>query len=188
MITGLYCAIRTADPNDARALSALYNGAVPRAAYLNRRREILLPTLDDLRETLTQQNRPNPSSLYVVEDLEGLLRGLCALNTGGTETAHGEIFCLFHYEEDYVSPIGRETLAFLCRQGVREKHLNKVVAQCLETETGYRQALADMGFESNGVQREVLYTQGRYFSLETLTLYANAFADPFAESVAVQGE
>ena len=188
MITGQHCVIRTADADDARALSALYNGDVPKAAYLNRRREILLPTVDDLRESLAQQNRPNASSMYLVEDLEGQLRGLCALNTGGTETAHGEIFCLFAREEDYAGPVGREALAFLCRQGLREKHLNKLVAQRLETETTYRQALTDMGFESNGVQREVLHTQGRYLDLETLTLYATAFADPFADSVAVQSE
>lgn len=188
MITGHHCVIRTADRDDARVLSRLYNGAVPRAAYLNRRREILLPTVDDLRETLAQQDRPNTSSLYIVEDLEGQLRGLCALNAGGIETAHGEIFCLFVCEEDYVTPEGREALAFLCRQGFSEKRLNKMVAQCLETETGYRQALTAMGFESNGVQREVLHTQGRYFDLETLTLFAHAFVDPFTNSAAVQSK
>lgn len=183
MITGHHCIIRTADPDDARALSVLYNGAVPRAAYLNRRREILLPTVDELRESLSRKDR-NAAPLYVVEDLEGRIRGLCALSAGGTDTAYGEIFFLFSCEEDFAGPVAREALAFLCREGLREKRLNKIVAQSLETEPGYRQALVAMGFESNGVQREVLHTQGRYFDLETLTLAANAFADPFAEASA----
>ncbi len=187
MITGHHCAIRTADPDDARALSALYNGVAPKAAYLNRRREILLPTVDDLRESLSRKDR-NASPLYVVEDLEGRIRGLCALSAGGTDIGYGEIFFLFLDEEDLSGPLAREALAYLCREGLREKRLNKVVAQSLETEPGYRHALVDMGFESNGVQREVLHTQGRYFDLETLTLHANAFRDPFAGSVGVQGE
>jgi hypothetical protein len=41
----------------------------------------------------------------------------------------------------------------------------------MATERAYREFLVDRAFKSDGVQRDMVYTQGRYFDLESLTLF-----------------
>ncbi len=173
MITLEHAVIRTADPDDAWAIRELHDRE-PRAAYLNRKREILLPTTDDLREMLRKKD--TAVGLLAVEDRAGKILGLCALRGGQQETAHGEFLFLFG-GDGYTRPEAAEALRYLCRHAFREKRMHKVMAQCLENEKDFRDLLIRHGFQSNGVQREVLYSQGRWYNIESLTLFAADYSD-----------
>jgi len=168
MITLDHAVIRTADSDDAYAILQLYGGA-PKAAYLNRKREIVLPTVDELRETLSSPKDPSSAQFLVVEDRSGEVRGFCALRGNPQQTAYGEILLLF---DSYEAPECSEALGYLCRQAFQEKRMHKVITQCLEDETPLRDLLIANGFESNGVQRHVLYAQGCWYNLETFSLFA----------------
>jgi len=62
-----------------------------------------------------------------------------------------------------------ERLAFV------EKRWNKLVAQCLESEIDFRRLLTNRGYKSDGIQRDVLFTGGKYLDLETLTLFRDDY-------------
>jgi RimJ/RimL family protein N-acetyltransferase len=172
MITGEHTIIRTAEGDDAYALKRLYDSPLPRAAFLDRRREISYPSVDELREGMGRPEKMG-GALYVVEDRTGLIRGFCALRSAGPELGYGEVILPLFEEEDYADPLAEEALEYLVRLAFLERRMNKLLAHCLDSETAWRALLERHGFKSNGVQRDVLWTRGRYFDLETLTRFAD---------------
>ncbi len=169
MITGEHSVIRMAEPDDAYELRRLYDPERPRSALLDRRREIMLPSVDELREGLA---RPEKSGvLYAVEDKTGGIRGFCSLRGASAELRYGEIILPLFEDADYREALAQEVLAYLCRLAFRDRRMNKVLAHCLGDETEWRALLAERGFRSNGVQRQVLWTLGRWHDIETLTLF-----------------
>jgi RimJ/RimL family protein N-acetyltransferase len=170
MITGENSVIRMAEPDDAYELKRLYDSPQPRSALLDRRREIPNMSVDDVREALSRPERFG-GFLYAVEDKEGIIRGFCTLRGVQVDMAYGEIVLMFYEDDDYDTSLAEEAYAYLHRNAFDIKRLNKVISHCLDSEVGYRRLLIRKGFESNGVQREVLWSQGRWHNMEMLTRF-----------------
>lgn len=183
---GVY--IRMADPDDADALVRFYDPSIGRAMLLDARRELQYPTADELRETL-RSKEVRAGLFYVIEDEAGELRGCCALKPPAPELNFSETLFGLADDGDYAGPVGQQAMAWLLDSAFSKRRLMKVMAQCLETEAPYRSLLLRHGFGSDGVQRDVVYTGGRYLGLETLSLSRDAYFDlpspPVAAAVKV---
>ncbi len=172
MIAGEHTFIRMAEPDDAPALHALYALEAPRSALLDKKREPLLPTRDELREMLGRKEAAAQGALFVVEDRAGVVHGFCGLRTLPPETPFGEASLLFLDETRVQGPLGNEAWAFIRERAFVRMQLRKVMTHCLDRERPLREFFTAQGFKSNGVQRKVLYAAGRWHDLETLTLYS----------------
>jgi len=173
MITGDYAVIRAADPDDAVALQALYDPARPRSCLLDSRRELMTPTCEEVREVLSQKDLMRGVFL-VVEDKEGCIRGFCSLRGVNPEASFAELVILFCDDADFDAPLAREVLDFLLQQAFERVKLNKVVAHALEDELVFRAFLQRNHFQSDGIQRDVVFTLGRWHSLESFSLFRSA--------------
>ena len=180
MIVGTYTRIRTAEPDDVFAMRRLYRPVVPRACFLDRKRELTPPTTDELRE-MFQRKDVQSGVLYTVEDAEGNIRGFGALRGAGPEVAFGEVALMFPRDHDYTTPEVAEALRFLCDRAFMRNRLNKVVAHTLDSEHLLKTLLREFGFASDGVQRDILFTQGRWFSLESMSLYSPTYPQRHSE-------
>jgi RimJ/RimL family protein N-acetyltransferase len=170
MITGEHSVIRMAEADDAYELKRLYDAPAPRSALLDRRREMPTMSVDEVREGLARHERFG-GILYAIEDKGGFVRGFCTLRGVQVEMSYGEVVMMLFEEADYDNPLADEAYDYLHHMAFDNKRLNKVVAHCLDNEQGYRRLLVRKGFQSNGVQREVLWTQGRWHSIEMLTRF-----------------
>jgi len=170
MIVGSHSVIRSADSDDAEALHGLYNPQRPRAWMLDRRREPVQPTASELRELLAQKDSPL-GALAAVEDPSGSVQGFCGLRGVSGEAGFAMAVLMLVADAEYDSPLGRESLRHVLQQAFVQKRLNKVIFHCLETEAALRGLLMEYGFRSDGIQRQVVYTQGRWHNVETLTLF-----------------
>ena len=171
MITGEHTHIRTTDADDAAALHRFYDMTRPRSALLDKKREPLMPAVSELREMLAHREAAK-DAFYTVEDRTGLVKGFCSLRGMSHETGFGEITMLFYDDAHFAGPMAKEVFAFLEARGFDRLHLNKLVAHCLDVETAWRDALLARGFQSNGVQRDVFYGQGRWHDLEAFSRMA----------------
>jgi RimJ/RimL family protein N-acetyltransferase len=72
-------------------------------------------------------------------------------------------------ELDHGGPLGRETVQFLLDRAFGRMHLDKVLGTCLDSEPELRALLGDSGFVSGGIQRQVLYSDGGWHDIETMT-------------------
>jgi RimJ/RimL family protein N-acetyltransferase len=177
MVTGQYANIRAADPDDAPALHAFYTIDRACSALLDHRREPLLPTVDELRETLGHKDAVR-GAFHVIEDKTGVIQGFCGLRGVNQETGFGEIVLMLYAETTYDTPLAGEAIAFLAKLGFERMRLFKLVTHGLDTESGLRACLLDHGFVSEGVQRDILYTQGAYRNLEAFSLFHDAWTRP----------
>lgn len=173
MITGTYTVIRSAEPDDAAAMWRLYDPRRPRSFLLGPTREVMIPTLDEMREMLGRRDVIQ-GSFFTIEDLAGEIRGCCVLRGAKMESEFAEIVVALDDDTAYDTPLADEVIAYIQKLGFVDKKLNKLVAHCLSNETHYRAYLLRHGFSSDGVQREMVYTQGRYFDLESLSLFSAA--------------
>jgi len=174
MIRGTHAAIRTAEPDDAPQFQQLYHSATPRSALLTRLREVIIPTVDELEEVFVQSEK-NSGPFYAIEDKEGTIRGFCSLRTASQmrEAAfYAELVLLFLDDNDYGGALAREVYEWLHYWAFVERRMTKLIIHCLDCETALREWAVSVGFESDGVQREVLFTQGRWHNIEALTLFA----------------
>lgn len=112
---------------------------------------------------------------YAIEDPEGAVRGFCALKGSSQEVGYSEIMLGLLESADYQAPLATETMAFLKRMAFFEKRLDKILAQTLSAERDFKDLLAHEGFVHNGSQREVVFTQGQYFDIDTFTLVRSEF-------------
>ena len=170
MIVNEHALIRTADPDDAGDLLPLYDGRNPRAFMLDRKREPIVPTRDELRELLAQKDPAN-GFFYVVEDVAGLIRGLAILRGFNPEALCSEIVIAMLDNADYEGPCAREALDFVMKQAFGRLWSNKLMVHLLDTESACRAFLLDAGFELEGAQREVLYSGGCWHNLDCLGLF-----------------
>lgn len=173
MIIGEHTGIRTAEPDDADYLFRMVSTDAPCSFFLDHRRELAVPTRDELREMLSRKDMP-AIALFAVEDLTGSIRGFVAIRGVHPEAHYGDVGLLLGNDGDYAGVVGREALAFLKRMAFVQRNLNKVMAHCVDTETAYRALLAAGGFETSGIQREMVYTRGRWHDLETLSCRPSA--------------
>lgn len=171
MITCTHGVIRTAEPDDAWDMVRLYDPRTPRAALLGRNREMIVPTLDEVREIL-RPGEGRPQVFYAIEDREGIVRGYCGLRGGmGDDALYGDVFLFMHDEADLAAPLAEEAWEWLRNKAFRQQLWRKAVAHVLDCEHAQREWALARGFESCGVQREVLHTGGRWVDTETLVLF-----------------
>ena len=170
MIVSEHTLIRTADPDDAEYLLEVYRTGHPKAALLDSRREPVLPNRDELAEMLGSKDAGR-NQFFAVEDSTGCVRGFCGLRGVSIEAVFAEVMVLLIDESDHGGPVGRETVQFLLDRAFGRMHLDKVLGTCLDSEPGLRALLADSGFISEGVQRQVLYFGGDWHDIETMTRF-----------------
>lgn len=176
MIRGDHSLIRTAEPDDGPFFQALYDPNYPRAALLTRTRDYIIPTLDEARQIFADEHK-NVGEFYAVEDLEGRVRGFCALRSSQElrNTAFlADLTLLLIDLADYETLMAHEAYEWLHRIAFVERRLNKLTTHALENETAWREFLVARGFESDGAQREVLFTQGHWHNKESLALFRAA--------------
>jgi len=150
----------------------LYDPRRPRSGLLDRRAELLVPTLDQLRELLRKKNDPSQPDFYAVEDTTGVIHGFCSLRSMHPEVRYAHALVMLLDDADYATPLARESGDFLAERAFKRLKLNKIVGQCLDSEVACRAFWLCQGFESDGVMRDVLYANGRWYSQESLTLFA----------------
>jgi len=180
MVTGDHAVIRTIDTDDTAALLKLYRAARPLACLLNQLHEFVVPTTDEIVHLVQATDKNKVAAFNVVEDRQGNVRGFCALRVTGQEIYPGRFDIMFFDGDDFSTPLANEVGHFLIEEAFQRKGLRRIVAQCLNSEKTLRAFLVNTGFESNGVQREVLYTGGKWFNLESLSL-----ANPAANAALV---
>lgn len=177
MVVGEHSVIRTADSDDAPALMRLYESGMPLAGLLNPLREFLIPTTDEVRGSFSSDRQIQAGVMNAIEDLDGVVRGFCALRVTPQDAFMGQLVLMLPDEEDYAALWSGEVGAYLLEEAFQRKRFSKVVAQCLDHEEGLRAFLSCHGFKSDGVQREVLYSAGRWFDMESLSLMCPAELD-----------
>jgi RimJ/RimL family protein N-acetyltransferase len=173
MISGTYTVIRSAEADDAAAMWRLYDPKRPRSFLLGPTREVMIPTQDEMREILGRRDVVQ-GSFFTIEDRAGEIRGCCVLRGAKSESEFAEVVVALNNDDEYATPLADEVIAFLEKLGFVDKKLNKLVAHCLSNETQYRAYLARHGFLSDGIQRQMVYTRGQYFDLESLSLFNHA--------------
>lgn len=173
MITGIHTVIRSAEPDDATALWRLYDPKRPRSFLLGPTRDVMIPTHDEIREMLGRRDVVQ-GTFFTIEDRAGEIRGCCVLRGAKMESEFAELVVALDDDASYATPLADEALAFLEKMGFVDKKLNKLVAHCLSNETEYRAFLVRHGFVSDGVQRQMVYTRGQYFDLESLSRFGSA--------------
>jgi RimJ/RimL family protein N-acetyltransferase len=172
VVRGKHGVIRSAGPDDAAFLRQLYRPDRPIAGLLDDKREVAVPTWDELREALGTNTQTRQANwLNAVEDLNGDVRGFCALRASPLEQYYGLIIGMFLDEDDFDSPLAEEAGAFLVMEAFQRKRLHKVVAYSLEHEAGFRRWLLRIGFTPDGRQRDVLWAAGRWFGLDAFSLF-----------------
>ena len=170
MITGQHSCIRTTEPDDVATLQRLYTRPLPSASLMDRRREPIQPTRDELRELIRREDAQAPG-LYTVEDHAGEIQGFCMFRAGSQDLAAAQTMVLFLDDATYDSPIAEEVFDHFAREAFVRKRLNKMVAHCADYEEALRRFLLRKGFVSDGVQRDVFFGGGRYHGIESLSLF-----------------
>jgi RimJ/RimL family protein N-acetyltransferase len=170
MITCDHIVIRSAEFDDAEALWGFYKPGKPRTFQLGPNLELRIPTIDELKGLLDDPDR-KLGEFYVIEDLEGLVIGCAVMRSATGNSPYAEALFAFFDESLYSSPAADETFEFIRKQAFTIKKRRKLIAHCLETEPAYREFLARHGYTSNGIQRELVYAGGRYYDLESLSLF-----------------
>jgi len=173
MISGTYTVIRSAEADDAAAMWRLYDPKRPRSFLLGPTREVMIPTHDEMREILGRRDVVQ-GSFFTIEDLAGEIRGCCVMRGAKSESEFAEVVVALDDDAAYATPFADEVITFLEKTGFIDKKFNKLVAHCLSNETQYRAYLARHGFVSDGIQRQMVYTRGQYFDLESLSLFNRA--------------
>ncbi len=171
MITGDHSRIRLAEADDAPFLYRCYQADSPRAALLDKKREPIHPTTDELRALLSKQEA-HTGAFYAVEDTEGRVRGMCSIRGANAEAAFGEASVWFLESADFDTPLANEAARFLAKRAFTWMRLNKLIVYCFVDEEDVRDLLLRNGFASNGVHREACFTRGRYHDLETFSRFA----------------
>lgn len=109
-----------------------------------------------------------------------MVRGFCSLRTAlqvRDATFYAELVLLLHDDADYGSPLAEEVYEWLHNSAFVERRFNKLIIHCLDGETVLRNWAVSKGFESNGVQREVLFTLGRWHNIEALSLFSTGHSN-----------
>ena len=137
-----------------------------------------------MREMLARRDVVQ-GSFFAVEDKAGDVCGCCVLRGAKMESEFAEIVVALADDSLYETALADEIFDFLAKLGFTEKKLNKLVAHCLSTEQRYRDYLARHGFISDGVQRQMVYTKGQYFDLESMSLFMKSTAAEGNSEIAV---
>ncbi|MCX5759235.1 MAG: GNAT family protein [Candidatus Hydrogenedentes bacterium] len=177
MIVSQHTVIRSAEPDDASDLLRIYDLERPRCCLLDGRREFIIPTRDELREVMAQKEMGR-NLLYAVEDKQGGVRRFCSLRGVNLEASFMETVLMFHDDADLDTPLADEAFAFLTQHAFVRLKLNKLLAYTLDTEEALRRFLLAHGFQSHGVQREIVFWRGGWHNIEAFSLFHTGSASP----------
>ncbi len=158
-------------------MQRLYLHSEPRAALLNRYREVIQPTLPELTGVLgLRDGMSGRTPYYALENLEGIIRGYGALRMAGqAEQFYGELVLLGHEDEPVDSPLMHEAFEWLRDRAFQTLMLRKVITHCLSSETEAKAWFLQQGYVHEGTMREVLFSRGRWYDSVSLTLYNPMF-------------
>ena len=171
MFIGSHAHIRYSEPDDARFVKSLYLEGPPRAALLDVRRERPMPTLQEVRDMLSQKDAMR-GMLFTVEDLEGRLTGWCGLRGVNPEARFAEMTLLYTDDAAYNAPGAEEVIDFLLDHAFGRFGLAKIIVMSLDVETALSACLERRGFLACGTQRHTLFSGGGWHDLKTWTLFA----------------
>ena len=172
MISGDHAVIRSTESDDVQRVKKLYDPRRPFAFLLDKYDELTAFNTDEVTQLLTKK-KSVLGRFYAVEDKTGIVRGFCALRGASQEVGYAEIAIMLFESGDYKSELADEAFEFLVDLAFVHQRLNKVLARCLDIETSWRDFLLRKKFESNGRQRELVFTMGAWHDLETLSLLCN---------------
>jgi RimJ/RimL family protein N-acetyltransferase len=110
-------------------------------------------------------------TFFTIEDPTGDIRGFVNLRGLNQETPFCEVSLLLIDPEDYQTPLAHAAFDFAADRVFVRHRLLKIMAIALEEEVAWRAFLTARGFQGSGVQREVLFTAGRYRNLESYALF-----------------
>jgi len=77
---------------------------------------------------------------------------------------------MFLSDDTFQSTLADSVMHFVFERSFEKSQRKRIYASLLSCETCFRDFLIRHGFESNGVQREVIYTGGNWLNLESLSL------------------
>ncbi len=177
MITGKHSILRNADADDVHEFKALYKSGI-RSGLLNRRKEMIEPTLDEIREMLSVKDAKQKGMEFsAAESLDGKVLGFCSIRQAKVEPRYSTFILMLLDDAMYDTPFAEEVSDFLLREAFVRGKAPKVLAHCLDTQPHLRRFLVEHGFQSNGVLRGVIYSGGKWHDSETLTLFSQDYMD-----------
>lgn len=177
--------IRSSEADDAVALKRVYISGSMRCSLLDQRRELSMPTLDELREAMASKEMGR-GIFYAIEDLDGVVRGFCSVRGATIETLFAEAVVMLIDVADYATPLADEVFDFVERQAFERLGLNKLVAHCLDSETEYRDWLTRHGFLCDGIQRDSVFTGGHWRAIEAYSFFRTRSRFPKSLGAAAQ--
>ena len=121
MIVGQHTVIRSAEADDVHFLMQVYEANPLRSSLLDARRELIIPTLDELREAMGRADSGR-GTMNVVEDMEGRARGFCSVRGPNMEYRFAEAVVMLIDEADYALPFTSEIADFLESQAFDQTH------------------------------------------------------------------
>ncbi len=164
MITSEHGHIRATEEDDSPWFHQLYATGAPRFAMLDLKREPMMPTLLEVRETLGSKEAARSQS-FTLETPEGEIVGFLALRGLNQETGFCEVTPLLLDEAAASSPLSHWAMDYALERAFSVMRLRKVTAHALCREAHLRTFLESRGFTCDGVQREVLFSQGRWMDV-----------------------
>ena len=167
MISNPHSYIRSTDPDDAPHLARIYHADTLCCALLDQHREPMLPTVDELREVLASPEAAK-GAFHTIEDNLGQIRGFVCLRGLSQDASFCEVSVLPLPDITLELPCFPEAIQFVLERAFVHHGLNKVLAHVLDTESSMRAFYNHHGFQSAGLQRQVLFAQGKYHDIETL--------------------
>jgi RimJ/RimL family protein N-acetyltransferase len=169
LITSAQGYIRATEEDDSAWFHRLYAAGPPRFALLDLKREPLMPTLLEVRETLGSKEAARSQS-FTLESAEGEIAGFLALRGLNQETGFCEVTPLLLDEAAVNGPLAHWAMDYAMERAFAVMRLRKVTAHALCRETHLREFLLARGFACDGVQREVLFSQGRWMDVLCFSL------------------
>ncbi len=173
MISSEHGFIRTTEEDDAPFFLQLYAAGAPRFALLDLKREPILPTLMEVRETLASKEATR-SMFFTLEDPTGQVAGFMSLRGLNQESGYCEVAPLMLEESRIHDGLAAWALAFVLERAFSILRLRKVTAHTLCCERDLRDFLEQHGFTCDGAQREVLHTRGRWHDVLCYSLFCPA--------------
>ncbi len=176
MLKSAHGFIRATDEDDSPWFYRLYHQGAPRFALLDLKREPLMPTLLEVRETLGSKEAARSQS-FTLEDPTGEIAGFLALRGLNQETGFCEVTPLLLDEAHTDTPLVHWAMDYALERAFNVMRLRKVTAHALCRETHLTAFLHARGFACDGVQREVLFSGGRWLNVAFYSLPNPALAD-----------
>lgn len=167
--------LRAMKPEDWE--DAYYNQFDSEARLLLQYEIELPPTVAECRsktEKFADFNRHEGRLMFSVENLQGELVG--GLNISTMDERNGTFHIGIQIGRDYRGKgYGTAAMRILLRYGFLERRLNKFHVSCLDTNVASITMMKKLGCVQEGIQRQEVYTGGRYHDIVLFGLTKDEF-------------